>query len=192
MGNIPGKLNALDNKVATRLIEIRHARKFTIEQLAEISGVSRATLSRIERSETSPTAHVLGQLSAVYGLTISQLLVEVEEKGHHLTKWSKAQKWVDSETGFKRVILSPPSNDFSIQIMHGELPKGAVIEYPAPPLKTLEQHIIVLEGRLYLSFNQQNFTLDVLDCLRVKLIGASRFFNAHTGPSRYLIASEVP
>ena len=36
--------------------------------------VSRASLSRLENAEVSPTASVLGRLCAAYGLTMSRLM----------------------------------------------------------------------------------------------------------------------
>ena len=51
----------------------------TLAVLAERSGISRATLSRIENAEVSPTAETLGQLAAVYALPMSQLLSPLEQ-----------------------------------------------------------------------------------------------------------------
>jgi hypothetical protein len=45
-----------------------------MERLAAASGVSRAMISKIERGESSPTAVVLGKLSAALELSISELL----------------------------------------------------------------------------------------------------------------------
>jgi len=47
-----------------RLREARRARGWPIDRLASASGVSRAMISKIERGESSPTAVVLGKLSA--------------------------------------------------------------------------------------------------------------------------------
>jgi transcriptional regulator with XRE-family HTH domain len=57
-----------------RLRAERHARSWPIERLAAASGVSRAMISKIERGESSPTAVVLGKLSAALGLSVSELL----------------------------------------------------------------------------------------------------------------------
>ena len=45
-----------------------------MDRLAEASGVSRAMISKIERGESSPTAVVLGKLSAALELSVSELL----------------------------------------------------------------------------------------------------------------------
>jgi transcriptional regulator with XRE-family HTH domain/quercetin dioxygenase-like cupin family protein len=57
-----------------RLRAERHARGWPIERLAAGSGVSRAMISKIERGESSPTAVVLGKLSAALELSVSELL----------------------------------------------------------------------------------------------------------------------
>src|ERR1700688_2516206 len=57
-----------------RLRAERRARSWPIERLAAASGVSRAMISKIERGESSPTAVVLGKLSAALELGVSELL----------------------------------------------------------------------------------------------------------------------
>ncbi len=56
-----------------RLRGERLARGWTIDRLAEGSGVSRAMISKIERGESSPTAVVLGKLSAALQLSMPEL-----------------------------------------------------------------------------------------------------------------------
>ena len=53
---------AADARLAQRLRELRLKRSWSLEELATKSGVSRATLSRIENNEVSPTAAVLATL----------------------------------------------------------------------------------------------------------------------------------
>src|ERR1700753_446308 len=60
--------------VGNRLRTLRQGRGWPIERLAAASGVSRAMISKIERGESSPTAVVLGKLSAALELSISELL----------------------------------------------------------------------------------------------------------------------
>src|SRR5579864_4965615 len=57
-----------------RLRAARRARDWPIDRLASASGVSRAMISKIERGESSPTAVVLGKLSAALELSVSELL----------------------------------------------------------------------------------------------------------------------
>ncbi len=55
--------------------------------LEQRTGISRSTLSRIERAVTSPTVTVLARVCSAYGYSISSLVAEAEgsypaEPGH--------------------------------------------------------------------------------------------------------------
>ena len=64
--------------LAARLKTEREARGWSVAELAERSGVSRAMISKVERAEASPTAALLGRLSGAFGLTLSALLARAE------------------------------------------------------------------------------------------------------------------
>ena len=51
-----------DDRLAARLAELRVQRGWSLDELAMATGISRASLSRIERAETSPTAALLNRL----------------------------------------------------------------------------------------------------------------------------------
>ena len=93
---------AIDQRLAARLATLRQQTGWSLDQLAERSGISRATLSRIERGETSPTAALLGRLCTAYGRTMSRLLAEVEADPPALLRRPDQTLWVDPETGFRR------------------------------------------------------------------------------------------
>src|SRR5579871_1162384 len=67
-------LDAVERRIAARLAALRAEHGWPLEELSERTGISRATLSRIERGELSPTANMLGQLCAAYGWTLSRLI----------------------------------------------------------------------------------------------------------------------
>ncbi|WP_294203186.1 helix-turn-helix transcriptional regulator [uncultured Sphingomonas sp.] len=59
--------------LAAHLKALRTDRNWSLQDLAEASGISRATLSRIENADVSPTAESLGRLASSFGLPLSQL-----------------------------------------------------------------------------------------------------------------------
>ena len=65
--------------LAARIALERQARDWSLGDLAERSGVSKAMISKIERGEASPTATILGRLSGAFGLTLSALLARAEQ-----------------------------------------------------------------------------------------------------------------
>lgn len=165
-----------EQKLAQRLAALRVAQDWSLEVLAEKTGISRATLSRIERAETSPTAALLGKLSAAYGLPTSRLLMDLEDNPVELIRYERQSVWRDTGTGFERRAISPPARDFQAEFMSGRLTAGAKIHYDAPPVSGLEQHIWLISGVLELTLDQRQYRLQAGDCLRFHLYGSSTFY----------------
>jgi transcriptional regulator with XRE-family HTH domain len=64
----------LDSRLAHRLALLRAQRNWSLDTLAEPSGISPTTLHRLERGEISPTARMLGLLYTADGRTMSRLM----------------------------------------------------------------------------------------------------------------------
>jgi transcriptional regulator with XRE-family HTH domain len=176
-----------DTRLAQRLHQLRMERSWSLEDLATKSGVSRATLSRIENNEVSPTASVLGRLCAAFELTMSRLLADVESDLPALVPRKAQPVWIDSETGFRRRSISPPSPDFECELLQCELPAGAQIDYPLPPRQGLEHHLYLESGALELRVDGSTHRLAEGDCLRYRLHGASAFRVLNRRPARYFL-----
>jgi len=164
-----------DADLAQRLKELRAEQKWSLDQLAEKSGVSRGTLSRLEKGEVSPTANVLGKLCAAYGLTMSRLIamVETQFKAHIPVLDQKV--WYDSDYSFKRKLVSPPSAQLSAEVIECELISGAEISYDKSPKLGLEHHLIMRAGELQVTIEGKEYHLLEGDCLRYRLSGSSKF-----------------
>jgi transcriptional regulator with XRE-family HTH domain len=170
----------LDLRLAARLASLRAERGWSLDTLAERSGISRTTLSRLERGETSPTASLLGRLCTAYGRTMSRLIAETEAEAPQCVRAAEQAVWVDPETGFRRRGVSPPATGLDAELVDCVLPAGAVIEYAAPAVQGLEQHIWMLGGTLALSIDGVTHRVAPGDCLRFRLFGPTRF--AAPGP----------
>lgn len=165
----------LDSRLAARLAALRAERGWSLDTLAERSGISRTTLSRLERGETSPSASLLGRLCTAYNRTMSRLIAEAEAEAPHCIAAADQPVWTDPETGFRRRSVSPPAAGLDAELIEAVLPAGAVIRYDAPPVQGLEQHIWILGGTLALTVDGQDHRLERGDCLRFRLFGPSRF-----------------
>lgn len=174
-----------DLNLAARLKDLRVSAGLSLDELAQSSDVSRATLSRIENGDVSPTTHVLGKLCTAYGLTLSRLLAMAESDFVPVVTQSEQPVWVDTETGFRRRVVSPPSNTLSCEVLECDLSAGTFIEYSAPPSPGLEHHLVVLAGALDVDIEGKHHSLQVGDCLRYILRGHSSFRAHHEMGARY-------
>jgi len=181
-----------DRRLAERLTALRVSQGWSLEQLAQLTGISRATLSRVERAETSPTASLLGKLSAAYGLTMSRLLMALEDNPPELIRASQQPVWHDRQTGFERRSVSAPAPGFRAELITGVLKAGATISYDSPPVEGLEQHIWLLEGVLEFTLDSRSYQLEAGDCQRFHLHGASSFHVPGPADARYAIVISRP
>ncbi len=119
--------NEIERRIAERLKLRRAALGLTLDQLAESAGVSRAMISKIERMESSPTASLLGKLTAALGLTMPALFAEERHAGP-LMRRDEQPVWRDPETGYVRRDLTP-FGGLPLSLVEIELPPGASIGF---------------------------------------------------------------
>ncbi|MHC3470747.1 helix-turn-helix domain-containing protein [Streptomyces sp. 7R007] len=149
MSNI---VDPLVGQIAARVRTERERRRWTLAQLADASGVSQAMISRIERGESSPTAVVLGKLSAAFQLSVASLLALAEETqdardaAAGVRRREEATEWRDPATGYRRRQITGAR--FPAEIAEICLPAGARVPYPAAAFAFVRQVVWVLDGQL--------------------------------------------
>jgi transcriptional regulator with XRE-family HTH domain len=178
---------SIDQLIARRLKGLRAERGWSLDELARRSNVSRATLSRLENAEVSPTTSVLGKLCAAYGLTMSRLMHLIEDDFVPLVRRSEQFVWTDPTIGFRRRSVSPPAQALAAEALECELAPGTHIAYERPPRSGLEHHLLLIEGQLEVSIEGQTYYLQPGDCLRYQLSGSSAFATPEDCSARYIL-----
>ena len=179
--------STIDQRISQRLKDLRLERSWSLDDLARHSGVSRATLSRLENAAISPTTGMLSKLCAAYGLTMSRLMHMAEGDFSALIRRSAQAVWNDPALGFKRRAVSPPARTLAGEVIEGELGPGARIAYDHVPKPGLEHHLLLLDGQLEITVGGQTHELKAGDCLRYQLFGPSTFVTPKKISARYLI-----
>lgn len=189
-------------QIATRVRAERDRRRWTLDQLAKASGVSRAMISRIENGESSPTAVVLGKLSAAFQLSVSQLLALAEHEGGRetepdggpatapdrstgLIRAGHAAEWHDPGTGYRRRQITGPA--FPAEVAEIRLPAGARVSYPAAAFAFIRQVVWVLDGHLTFHEGETIHELDPGDTLELSHPAPCVFHNATDAECRYAV-----
>jgi len=174
-------------RLAAHLKALRLDRGLSLERLAAACGISRASLSRIENGEVSPTAEALGALASAYRLPISQLLTPLERPFQALVRADEQDVWQDPGHGFRRRIVSPRAGPLRLELLACELAAGETIAYAGPAVPGHEHHLLLLAGSLEVEVEGKTHDLSEGDCLRYRLYGASRFSSGAAG-ARYILA----
>jgi transcriptional regulator with XRE-family HTH domain len=172
--------------LAARLKTEREARGWSVAELAERSGVSRAMISKVERAEASPTASLLGRLSGAFGLTLSALLASAERASGRLARRADQPRWTDPETRYTRREVSPATGG-PLEIVEVELPPGAAVGFPAAAYSFRYHQILVLAGTLTLIEGDVEHTLGKGDCLELGPPSAVTYANRTSRACTYLV-----
>jgi transcriptional regulator with XRE-family HTH domain len=180
-------METIDRRIAEGLRSLRAEREWSLDELARRTDVSRATLSRLENAEVSPTASVLGKLAAAYGLTISRLMHMVEDDFVPLVRRSAQPVWSDPGIGFRRRSVSPPAHTLRGELLECRLQPDTRITYDAPPRPGLEHHLLLMDGQLEITIEGRTYDLRPGDCLRYQLYGASAFTTPKRSGARYIL-----
>ncbi|WP_071659500.1 helix-turn-helix domain-containing protein [Streptomyces humi] len=178
-------------RIAARVRTERERRRWTLAQLADASGVSPAMISRIERGESSPTAVVLGKLSAAFQLSVASLLAlaegtpDPEPDTAGVRRGADAAEWRDPGTGYRRRQITGPR--FPAEIAEIHLPAGARVPYPAAAFAFVRQLVWVLDGHLTFHDGETVHELDAGDTLELGAPAERVFANTTDAECRYAV-----
>ncbi len=174
-------------KLADRLRLERDSRSWSLADLAERSGIAKATISKIERGEASPTAVILVRLAAAFGLTLAGLMIRVEGQPDRLTRADAQPVWRDPETGYlRRQVFSRP--DHPVEIVKVDMPAGRLVTLPATSYGHFQQAVWVLRGSLVITEAGERHVLGAGDCLGFGPPSDVTFANETTSPCEYVVA----
>ncbi len=177
----------IESRIARRLKEMRSARGWSLEELAQRSTVSRATLSRLENAEVSATASVLNRICSAFEITLSRLMMMVEDSYPAVVRGSEQLSWHDRAHGFVRKTVSPPAGQLSGEVLECRIAAGKRIAYDVPPRIGLEHHLLLVEGALIVTVGGARHELKAGDALRYRLVGESVFETPETADARYFL-----
>ncbi len=153
--------NALGDTLRRR----RQERKLTLQQLAKISGVSRAAISKIERGDSGASTPVLGKLAEALDLSISQLVGgRQRDQVAHITAVDQPV-FREEKTGFERRSLSPLYFGRGVDFVLNRLPPHTGTG-PFPSHRPgVEEYLYVAKGRLDVTLGDTKHILKTGDFL---------------------------
>src|ERR687892_2417558 len=146
-------------RLGGRVKKLRRRRGLTLEELAGLSGVSRAMISKLERGEKNPTLVVAAKLAEGLGLTLSQLAGMEERREVVVVPRKRRMVMRDPETGFERQLLSPNFVGRGVEFIRNEIPENSTSgEFP-PHRRGVEEHIVVERGSLRAMLADEEYLL---------------------------------
>ena len=168
----------------------RKARKLTLEQLAELSGVSRSMLSQIERGEANPTFAVLWNLTGALGIALSDLIESndtAESKADIEIVAAPHLPEIGSADGLCRLrILSPPDLAGHVEWYEVHIEPGGRLE-SWPHAKGAREHFSAWTKGLHVSSGAETAILQAGETARYRADVHHTIANRSKRPARGLL-----
>jgi transcriptional regulator with XRE-family HTH domain len=177
--------------IARRVRELRDAQGFSLDALAERSGVSRSNISLIERGQSSPTATVLDKLATGLGVTLASLFEDntgIVTEPSPVARVAEQPVWTDPASGYVRRNLSPAARS-PIQLVDVIFPAGQRVAYDTGAREVeIHQQIWMIDGVMEMTVGDAQWRLETGDCLAMRLDRPTVYRNPTRKPARYLVA----
>ena len=176
-----------ETRLARFIRQEREARGWSIADLAERSGVSRASISKIERGEASPTAVILVRIAGAFDLTLAGLLARAAGGTERLSRAAQQPLWRDPASGYLRRQIFERA-DHPVELVSVDLPAGARVGFPASSYRRFRQLLWMVHGKLVIEEGGARYTLEAGDCFGFGAPADVTFANETDAPCRYLVA----
>jgi transcriptional regulator with XRE-family HTH domain len=181
----------INARIAARVRELRDAAGFSLDALAERSGVSRSNISLIERGQSSPTATVLDKLAAGLDVTLASLFEDARPPAaapSPVARVAEQPLWTDPASGYVRRNVSPAARS-PIQLVDVVFPAGQRVAYDRPAHDAdIHQQVWMIDGEMEVTAGDVPWRLQAGDCLAMRLDQPIVYRNPTRRNARYLVA----
>jgi transcriptional regulator with XRE-family HTH domain len=174
-------------RLGERVRALRRERGWTLEMLAERSGVSRAMISKLERGEKNPTLVVAAKVANGLGMNLSRLVGVEEKRKVVVVPRGRRMTMRDPETGFERQLLSPSFGGRGVEFMRNVVPENSTSGELPPHRHGVEEYVVVERGRLRAVLGGEEYVLEAGDAAYFEADVAHRFDNAGKGECSYYL-----
>lgn len=147
------------------LQKIRQEKKLSLQDLADLSGVSKSMLSKIEREEKNPTLQIAAQIAEGLGTTLSVMLGETEPKSVIVIRPHERIVYRDEVSGFERQLLSPAFTIKGIEFVLNIIPPKGESAYFPPHKNGVKEYIFVAQGHLQIELETNVYELEQGDSM---------------------------
>ena len=133
-------------KIGERLKEIRNTRQLTLDDVAELTGVSKPMLGQIERGQSSPTINILWKISTGLKIPLS-FFCKQQEAEYTVTGLDEKDMITEENGGMRAYPLFPFDPVRNVEAFYIEFDKG--VEHSSlAHVAGVEEYVFLVQGTL--------------------------------------------
>ena len=181
----------LTRLIGERVRQERQARQWTLDQLAEVSDVSRRMLINIEQGMANPSIGILLKLSDALGVGLSALVDSSEPAAVKLTRSGTGPVLWSGEAGGRAVLVASTGPPDVVELWDWTLGPGDRHVSDAHAAGTHEL-LHVLQGAVVIEVADQSVTLETGDALSFPSDLAHAYGNPAASAARFALSVFEP
>ena len=140
--------DAVVGDLGARIRRMRAERKWSLESLANASGVSRSMLSQIERNEANPTLAVTMRIARAFGVSLGDLVEDISAASAvQVIRGSDRAQLYRSDKDCQIRTLSPLQLEKDVEFYQVQLQPGGALR-SAPHFEGTREFLVVEKGRI--------------------------------------------
>jgi len=175
--------------IGKNIQKIRKQKQFTLDILAERSGVSKSMLSQIESEKVNPTVATVWKIARGLGVELDALLKGMDKrvKKFQVIRRENIAIWNTAENGPHIKVLSPIEMAEDLEIYLLDFDKGSAL-HSKPHEPKSKEYLTVLEGKVHVRAGKNESELNVGDFIIYDCDVEHSIENIYEGPSKvYMI-----
>ena len=155
---------ALATAIGVRVRQERQSRRWTLDQLAEVAGVSRRMVVNVEQGAANPSVGTLLRISDALGVGLPALVEPPRSKPMKVTRRGEGATLWSSESGGRGVLVAGTRPPNVVELWDWTLNPGDHHKSEAHVQGTQEL-LQVHEGTVTISVGDQSVSLDAGDAV---------------------------
>ena len=143
--------------IGNKLKDIRNKRNLSLDEVAKLTGVSKAMLGQIERGQSNPTVSTLWKIAT--GLKVSfSLFIDENQDDLKVIDQKDITPIIEDNNRMRLYTIFPFDANKGFEIFTIELEPGCN-HISTPHNDEVEEYIIVTEGQIEIDINDKKFVL---------------------------------
>ncbi len=153
-------------KIGERLKEIRNTRQLTLDDAAELTGVSKPMLGQIERGQSSPTINILWKISTGLRIPLS-FFCKQQEAEYTVAGLDKKGMITEENGGMRAYPLFPFDPVRNVEVFYIEFDAG-VRHGSLPHVAGVEEYVFLVQGTLKMVIGREEVLLREKQSIRFR------------------------
>ncbi|MDN5351994.1 MAG: family transcriptional regulator, regulator of sulfur utilization [Clostridiales bacterium] len=170
----------MTNMIGERLKAIRSTRQLSLEETAQITGVSKPMLSQIERGQSSPTINTLWKIATGLKVPLSQFLSEPGTV-YEIIRFNAEKAFSEPVDKMRAYALFPFDPIRNLETFFIEFDPGCQ-RLSEAHMAGVEEYIFVFSGTLKLTFGEETVILKEKEAIRFRADIPHRYENPYDTP----------